>query len=485
MKTYAVNLLLEGKNCLIVGGGKVATRKFKSLFEKGAVVTVVAPQISETIQKSAGSDRVELCKRGFENKDVEGKSLVYIATDDRAFNENVLAICKDKRILACSVDKNWENSDFITPATLQFNDLTISISSNGAQCRRTRTLKEVITKQLQLLDDVDLVVLGTDHNHLPLRQREPFHLTGEKVEKAGKRLSLLNGVQEFILLNTCNRVELIGLARKDEDLEEMMKTAMGFQLLKRDQFYLKSGYQALHHICMTTAGLYSQTPGENHIVAQFKTALQEAMTRNWAGGACRELGDMVLHIQKRIRTEYAHLYRIDEIEELSIKYAECQFDSLKGKKATVIGTGALGQAAVEKLSNVCDIDWIYRNYKPENRFQAVHLKPLKEMEESLLTSDLAIFAVSSPQAIVTDHFLNGRSLTRKPVFIDLGMPRNILVEEAENQDKVHIVNLEHLKQWYWKEKADLKELNLSAEQKINDHKERYDEFISSIKHRNP
>lgn len=485
MKTYPVNLLVEDRNCLIIGGGKVATRKFKSLREQGAAITVVAPEISEKIKSYRDFTGIRICERNFEEMDLDNTFLVYIATDDRAFNETVLALCKEREILTCCVDKNWKKSDFITPATLNFNDLTISVSSNGAQCRRTRTLKEVIAKQLALIEDVDLTVLGTDHNYLSLADREPFHLTGDKFQNVGKRISLLNGIQEFILLNTCNRIEVIALARKDEDLIDMMKTAIGFQPLENDQMYIKTGYEALHHICMTTSGLYSQTPGENHIVAQFKDALKVATENHWAGGACRELGDLVLHIQKRIRTEYAHLYRIDEIEELSMKYAESQFQSLKEKKVVVIGTGKLGKSAVEKLSKGCDITWIYRNSVPENIPDDVQLLPLKKMEDALTKADLAIFAVSSPEAIITDHFLNSRALNGTPIFIDLGMPRNISVQEQKNHDKVHVVNLEHLKQWYWKERSDLKELSISAEQKINDHKERYDEFIRSIKNRNP
>lgn len=107
---------LEGRRCLVVGGGGVATRKARALREFGATVVQVAP---------------EVCGRGFADGDVEGMALVVAATDDPAVNARVADVCKAKGIPVNAVDDPG-NCTFLFPAIARKGPMTIAVSSGGA-----------------------------------------------------------------------------------------------------------------------------------------------------------------------------------------------------------------------------------------------------------------------------------------------------------------------------------------------------------------
>ena len=107
---------LDGRPCLVVGGGRIAVRKAEALRSYGAVVTMVAP---------------ETCGRGFVDGDIEGMALVVSATDDRDLNRHVAGLCKAKGIPVNVVD-DPENCTFIFPAVLRKGPITVAVSSGGA-----------------------------------------------------------------------------------------------------------------------------------------------------------------------------------------------------------------------------------------------------------------------------------------------------------------------------------------------------------------
>ena len=113
---FPLFLELDGKSCLVVGGGNVAARKASALREFGAKVVAVAP---------------EVCGRGFADADVEGMALVVAATDDADVNRHVADLCKAKGIPVNVVD-DPANCTFIFPAIARKGPLTVAVSSGGA-----------------------------------------------------------------------------------------------------------------------------------------------------------------------------------------------------------------------------------------------------------------------------------------------------------------------------------------------------------------
>lgn len=141
MSYFPIFVELEGKECLVVGGGGVAFRKVQVLREFGAAVTVVAPEI---IQGICSMDGVKLLKRKFQTADLEGKALVVAAVNDKGLNHMISQECQKSEILVNAVDQQ-EDCTFIFPSYIKQKEVVGAFSSGGQSPVVTQYLK----KQLQ------------------------------------------------------------------------------------------------------------------------------------------------------------------------------------------------------------------------------------------------------------------------------------------------------------------------------------------------
>jgi precorrin-2 dehydrogenase/sirohydrochlorin ferrochelatase len=146
-----VSLLVAGRPCLVVGGGRVAARKVDHLLEAGAAVTVVSPRLGAALRKRLREGRIRHLARGFEDADLKGRRLVFAVTNDTDVNRRVIERCRRRRILCSAADENWPQGDFVTPAVVRRPDLVVTVSTGGRSCRQARAVKERIA---QALDDM-------------------------------------------------------------------------------------------------------------------------------------------------------------------------------------------------------------------------------------------------------------------------------------------------------------------------------------------
>ncbi|MFM7263679.1 MAG: bifunctional precorrin-2 dehydrogenase/sirohydrochlorin ferrochelatase [Acidimicrobiales bacterium] len=124
---FPVNLNIEGRPVLVVGGGRIALRKTEQLVVCGADITVVAPDI---VPGFAGLP-VTCIQRGVERGDIEGRWLVITATGVREVDQMVHDECNARRIWVNSAD-DPERCSFTLPAVVRRGDLMITVSTAGA-----------------------------------------------------------------------------------------------------------------------------------------------------------------------------------------------------------------------------------------------------------------------------------------------------------------------------------------------------------------
>jgi len=136
------SLLVAGKPCLVVGGGKIAARKVGHLLDAEAGVTVVSPQVTAELQEWVEQDRVRHHARDFADADVEGQSLVFAVTDNTEVNRRIIECCRRQGALCSAADENWPDSDFITPAICREAGLVVTVSTGGRSCRLARIVKD-------------------------------------------------------------------------------------------------------------------------------------------------------------------------------------------------------------------------------------------------------------------------------------------------------------------------------------------------------
>jgi precorrin-2 dehydrogenase/sirohydrochlorin ferrochelatase len=146
MRYYPIHLDIQGRNCLVVGGGAVGTRKVETLLACGAQVTVVSPAASEALRSLAAKGAITLTRRDYASEDLSDIFLVIGATDDEALNRRISADAERRQIL-CNIADRPEACNFILPSILQRGDLTITVSTSGKSPAFAKKLRRSLADQ--------------------------------------------------------------------------------------------------------------------------------------------------------------------------------------------------------------------------------------------------------------------------------------------------------------------------------------------------
>jgi precorrin-2 dehydrogenase/sirohydrochlorin ferrochelatase len=128
MKYYPIFLDVRDRDCLVVGGGAVGTRKAMGLYRSGARVRVISKKFSKKLEAISG---ICLACKSYEPSDLATAFLVFAATDNKGLNEQIQADATVREILCNSADAP-DRSDFILPSVVERGDLVCAVSTSGA-----------------------------------------------------------------------------------------------------------------------------------------------------------------------------------------------------------------------------------------------------------------------------------------------------------------------------------------------------------------
>jgi len=170
MRYYPVNLDIQNRRCLVVGGGSVGTRKVITLLECGAAVTVVSPIITEKLAELADSSSIELKKRHYHTSDIDGMFLIIGATDDEELNRRIHRDAEHLNKL-CNIADRPEACNFILPSIIHRGDLIIAISTSGKSPAFAKYLRQKLEKEfgteyadfLELMGVIRKKLLSEEH----------------------------------------------------------------------------------------------------------------------------------------------------------------------------------------------------------------------------------------------------------------------------------------------------------------------------------
>jgi len=134
---YMACLDVRGRDCLVVGGGRVAAEKARGLLDCGAAVTIVAPEIDAELE----SLDVRTVRRCFLRSDVVGRFLVIAATNERSVNASVSEAAAGLATL-CNVADDPELCSFILPAVARRDPIVVAVSSGGASPALAKRIRD-------------------------------------------------------------------------------------------------------------------------------------------------------------------------------------------------------------------------------------------------------------------------------------------------------------------------------------------------------
>ena len=170
MRYYPVYLDIKDRDCLVIGGGSVGTRKVLTLLSCGANVTVVSTAATEKLHQLSNNGLIKLKERPFQTTDLDDRFLVIGATDNQELNFNIHAEA-ERRGLLCNIADRPKVCNFILPSIVNRGDLIIAISTSGKSPAFAKKLRKHLEKEfgdeyaelLKLMGAIRKKLLSQDH----------------------------------------------------------------------------------------------------------------------------------------------------------------------------------------------------------------------------------------------------------------------------------------------------------------------------------
>ena len=148
-KYLPISLRVDGCNILVVGGGRIAHDKIKLLLGCAARITVVSPELVPELHPLRERGEINWVRRGIAPDDLDGRDIVYAATDDPAVNRHVYDSARERGLMINVVDQPALCS-FITPSTVRRGSLSIAINTDGRCPAMSRAVR---LKVEELIDE--------------------------------------------------------------------------------------------------------------------------------------------------------------------------------------------------------------------------------------------------------------------------------------------------------------------------------------------
>ena len=199
-----VNLVVRGRRVVVVGAGRIASRKIAPLLELGAHVMVVAPEVAPEVRALADAGRCDLVERSFRPADLDGAWLVLTASDDAAVNAEVHAAGEAARVWVNSAD-DPANCSFTMMSVIRRADLVVAVGTGGRSPALAAHLRRLLTEELGPEYETLLDLLS--------EAREAVRASGRSSEDADWQRAFDSGIVDLVragrvadakeLLNSC------------------------------------------------------------------------------------------------------------------------------------------------------------------------------------------------------------------------------------------------------------------------------------------
>lgn len=176
---YPVNLVVAGRRCLVVGGGRVAARKVEGLLACGARVHVVAPVVGAEVRSKAGDDRLTFEERPYRRGEVGGYRLAVAATDDPAVNRAVFLDGEEAGVWTNSAD-DPANCSFTLPAVVRRGPVMVTVSTGGHSPALATWLKDRVAETVGPEYEVLVSLLSAERDAIQAAGRSTEDIDWQK-----------------------------------------------------------------------------------------------------------------------------------------------------------------------------------------------------------------------------------------------------------------------------------------------------------------
>lgn len=222
-----VDLNLENKKIVVIGGGNEAQKRINSLVNQNCKILVISNEINSQISKLVKSKKIKLQKKKIEDTSFISKlkpDIIITTTDNKELNQKIIRAAKKRKVIAYSSD-NPDESDFANPAIIDFeNTIKIAIFTGGkspAIAKKIKTKSEKIFKKIITKNDIAQI----------------------KIHEIARKLA------KEQISSQIRRKEYIVSIMKDSKIDQLIKDGQIKKAEKRAITILRNGNEAKYHKC--------------------------------------------------------------------------------------------------------------------------------------------------------------------------------------------------------------------------------------------
>ncbi|PMP78157.1 MAG: glutamyl-tRNA reductase [Chloroflexus aggregans] len=318
---------------------------------------------------------------------------------------------------------------------------------------------------------MNLFLAGLDHTTAPVEIREQLAFSQTDLPSALLQLTQAgNGspplFSEAVILSTCNRVEIYGVANPGTTAQHVVDFLANFHRRPACSFvytlYFYQGESVARHLCATAAGLRSLVLGEAQIQGQVRSAYEAAQRIGSVSSVLHRLFQIALVAGKRVRHETTIGKGAASVSQAGVELARRRLGDLRGREVLLIGGGEVSELAAQNLiANGANRLTIVNRTSARaaalaERYGAEMLD-FGALPEALARADIVISSTAAPVPIIYRHHV-AEALAHKQrmracgdcdppamLLIDLAVPRDIAADVAELPG-VHLFTVDDLRE---------------------------------------
>ncbi|HEY9513229.1 MAG TPA: glutamyl-tRNA reductase [Rhodanobacter sp.] len=301
-----------------------------------------------------------------------------------------------------------------------------------------------------------LIALGLNHLTAPVSLREQVAFDADAAAVALGELSHEPGVEEALILSTCNRTEIyVGVHSGAEGAPQFwLERHQHLTAGKLDEFLYRYDEQdAVRHVFRVATGLDSMVLGEPQILGQVKDAYRQARAAQTMRAPLDRLLQHTFAVAKRVRTDTRIGANTVSVAFTAVRLAERVFTDLKQACVLLIGAGDTIELVARHLTEKHVARLIVANRTPENAQELAgrysgYAIALGDLAQHLAEADIVISSTAARQPIVTRAMVEQAMIMRrrKPMFmVDIAVPRDIEASVGELPD-VYLYGIDDLRQ---------------------------------------
>jgi glutamyl-tRNA reductase len=280
----------------------------------------------------------------------------------------------------------------------------------------------------------EIFVVGLSYRTSPVALREKLAVPSAELEASIARLKSEAHLDEALMVATCNRVEVYGVAgdaAAAARAKSWLEKPLGAGALG-GHTYERSGKDAVRHAFRVAASLDSMVVGEPQILGQVKEAFTAASGAGGLGALLDRCFSRAFAVAKRVRNETGIASGAVSVSSIACDLALGIFGDLSGKRVLLVGAGKMGESAAKHLAKQGAKLFVLNR----SRERAIELaaacggepRGIAELQSELVLADVAIASTSSERFVITVDLMKEvmRARRHRNVFlIDIAVPRDV------------------------------------------------------------